>query len=201
MEQEPAVAEPLPKAAPYDLPRGRRKRRHDADPEELSSAMRDAGLGSAQVPASGRPAARSGNLTPAEMQRLVKGVRWEKESYEEYRAHSLPSTSDKSATLGPDIIVFGRVECDGHIELHGMVEGEILCDSVSIAPGGKVLGSIVAQQVWVGGAIEGPVTAHVVTLAKTARVNGSIFHRELHMEPGAVHKGRRPWRLNPLENR
>jgi cytoskeletal protein CcmA (bactofilin family) len=201
------VAEPLPKAAPYALPRGRRKRRHDADPEDVTSAMRDAGLDPAQAPAPAtapakvRAKAGGGDLTPAEMQRLVKGVRWEKESYEEYRAQSLPATSAKQATLGPDITVIGRVECDGHIELHGIVEGEILCDSVSIAVGGKVLGSIVAQQVWVAGAIEGPVTAHTVTLAKTARVDGSIFHRELHMEPGARHKGRRPWRLNPLENR
>ncbi len=135
------------------------------------------------------------------MQRLVKGVRWEKESHEQYLARSLPSASTAAATLGPDITVVGCVECDGHIDLYGMVEGEILCDSVSIAPGGRVLGSIIAQQVWVGGMIDGPITAHSVTLARTARVNGSIFHRELHMEPGAKHRGRKPWRLNPLENR
>lgn len=156
---------------------------------------------SAPAPAQARARSKRDELTPAEMQRLVKGVRWEKESHEEYLARSLPSSSDTAATLGPDIFVFGRVECDGHVDVYGMVEGEILCDSVSIAPGGKVLGSIVAQQVWVAGAVDGPVTAHSVTLAKTARVNGSIFHRELHMEPGAKHKGRKPWRLNPLENR
>lgn len=202
---EPAVAQPQPKAAPYALPRGRRKRRANADVEPEETAPLDviplAPAKPDKIAAARARQAHGSGPTPAEMLRLVSGVRWERESQEEYLAQSALSIAQPAATLGRGIYVYGRVECEGHIELQGVVDGEIFCESIAIAPWAKVYGSIVAKQVWVAGTIEGPITAHSVTLAKTARVNGSIFHRELHMEPGAQHNGRKPWRLNPLENR
>ena len=101
--------------------------------------------------------------------------------------------------IAPDLHISGIIESPGEIQVFGSVEGEISGQHLTIGETASIRGSIVAQSVWIGGFIDGPVTAMSVTMAETARVVGSIFHNQLTVDPGAVHEGRKPWRLNPLE--
>ena len=103
------------------------------------------------------------------------------------------------SVLAPDLHVIGMVESRGHVEIYGTVEGQISSRTVAVGKGAFINGSINAQSAWIGGMIDGPITAHSVVMSGTAKVVGSIFHNDLKMDPGAVHKGRKPWRLNPLD--
>ena len=115
------------------------------------------------------------------------------------RAGMARGAEPTTSVLAPDLHVIGMVESRGHVEIYGTVEGQISGRTVAVGKGAFINGSINAQSAWIGGLIDGPITAYSVVMSETARVVGSIFHHELRMDPGAVHKGRKPWRLNPLD--
>lgn len=109
------------------------------------------------------------------------------------------SAQRPASVFAADLHVIGLIECEGHLEINGTVEGEINCQSVSIGPDALVTGPIMAQNAVIGGTVDGQISAYSVTLTATAHVEGSIFHHHLQINPGAVHRGRKPWRLNPLD--
>ena len=111
-------------------------------------------------------------------------------------------TEDEGASvIGGAATVVGDVTGLGEIEVEGTVEGTVRGRRVTIREGGHVEGEVIAESVCIRGSVKGPVTAETVAVTKTARVIGSITHKELSIEPGAYLEGRRPWRLRPLEER
>ncbi len=100
--------------------------------------------------------------------------------------------------VGPDLVIRGVVEGRGQIVIQGKVEGHVTCREVSVAEGGRIEGSVVAELVQIGGAVEGPVRATTVDIRKTASVVGKITHLNLSVESGAYLEGPRPWRPRPL---
>lgn len=108
---------------------------------------------------------------------------------------------EETAVIGGVAMVIGDLTGQGEIEVQGRVEGNIRSRKVTVGEGGFVEGEIVAESVCIRGSVKGPVVATSVAVATTARVIGHITHKELSIEPGAYHEGRRPWRLRPLEDR
>ena len=106
----------------------------------------------------------------------------------------------QTQTRRPAPVIRGTVEGRGQIEVQGKVEGQIRCREVSVAEGGRIEGSVMAESVQIGGAVEGPVRATTVKIMKTARVVGNITHLNLSVEAGAYLEGCRPWRPRPLGN-
>ena len=111
-----------------------------------------------------------------------------------------PARTAEVTRVGPDLVIRGVVEGRGQIEVRGKVEGQVKCREVSVAEGGRIEGSVMAERVQIGGAVEGPVRATTVKITKTARVVGNITHLNLSVEAGAYIEGRRPWRPRPLGN-
>ena len=103
------------------------------------------------------------------------------------------------SVIAPDLCITGEVFCEGDIEIYGWIQGRVNSKSLTVGEGALVDGSIRAQEVRIGGSIKGPITAHSVTMDKTACVEGSIFHHDLSAHPESIHRGRKPWRLRPLE--
>ena len=108
---------------------------------------------------------------------------------------------DGVSVIGGAATVIGDVTGPGEIEVEGIVEGTVRGRRVTVREGGHVEGRIVAESVCIRGSVTGPVTAETVAVTRTARVIGSITHKELSIEPGAYLEGPRPWRLRPLEGR
>ncbi|MCG8355603.1 MAG: polymer-forming cytoskeletal protein [Kiloniellales bacterium] len=93
----------------------------------------------------------------------------------------------------------GEVLSEGQIEIYGTVQGKVNSKRLTVEEGALIKGSIVAEEVRIRGAIQGPITANSVVMDSTAWVEGSIFHHVLSAHPESVHRGRKPWRLRPLE--
>ena len=108
---------------------------------------------------------------------------------------------DGVSVIGGAATVIGDVTGPGEIEVEGIVEGTVRGRRVTVREGGHVEGEIVAESVCIRGSVTGPVTAETVAVTRTARIIGSITHKELSIEPGAYLEGPRPWRLRPLEGR
>ena len=103
------------------------------------------------------------------------------------------------SVIAADLSVTGEVLSEGQIEIYGTVQGKVNSKRLTVEEGALIKGSIVAEEVRIRGAIQGPITANSVVMDSTASVEGSIFHHVLSAHPESVHRGRKPWRLRPLE--
>jgi cytoskeletal protein CcmA (bactofilin family) len=113
-----------------------------------------------------------------------------------FAAHWPEGGTAPLTVIHADMTVVGHIMSDGHIEIHGAIQGTINCHSVTIGEAGYVEGTILADVAYIGGAVNGPIRANTVTIGKAARVVGNVFHNVLNIEPGAYMEGRRPWRPN-----
>ena len=104
--------------------------------------------------------------------------------------------------IGPGMSVVGRLDCSGHIQIEGNVEGEIRGKGVTIGSGAVINGTVVGETVQLAGTIEGNIEAELVVLAKTARVSGDICSQTLQIEQGAFFSGNsRPGRKQTTPQR
>jgi cytoskeletal protein CcmA (bactofilin family) len=88
------------------------------------------------------------------------------------------------------MFVKGIVRSDSEVYVDGIVEGEVNCKILIVGINGKVKsGSVTAEKIVVHGMIEGNVSAASVYLGATARINGNITHRDIHIENGAFISG------------
>jgi len=111
-------------------------------------------------------------------------------------ASSDPAPARSSAKAMPsilasDIRITGDLKGDGEIQIEGRLDGNLAAQSVTVGAAGVVVGSIKADTVVVGGAVEGDIKARDVTLTKTARVQGGLSYGEvLDIERGARYSGK-----------
>ena len=99
-----------------------------------------------------------------------------------------------SSCLGKALTVNGCLETDGEIRVHGSVLGRINAARLFLGIGGYVEGDVVAENVYIGGKLNGRVFAPRVTLDSTAKITGRIFHYTANVARGASIDGRMPWR-------
>lgn len=99
-----------------------------------------------------------------------------------------------TSIVGVELTVVGDIDCDGDLRIFGAVAGDVRGRVLIIEPSGQIEGRVSAERVHVCGEVTGSVTATDVSMASSARVVGNITHNHLHVEPGAHHDGRRPWR-------
>lgn len=90
------------------------------------------------------------------------------------------------SVISADMHLIGNViSPEGALDIDGQINGNIRCHTVSLRENGKVVGDIIAEQIYIYGTVEGLVKARSVTLYSTARVTGSIMHENLSIEDGA----------------
>jgi cytoskeletal protein CcmA (bactofilin family) len=107
----------------------------------------------------------------------------------------------RPSRLGKGVIVQGRLDAEGEMHVHGVVLGRIHVGRLVLAVDGYIEGDVVAQEVRIGGRLNGRVFALKVELDSTAAVTGRIFHHTAAVARGAVIDGRMPWRpLNFFES-
>lgn len=93
------------------------------------------------------------------------------------------------SVIGAGMSVVGRLDCSGHIQIEGNVEGEVRGKGVTIGSGAVINGTVVGETVQLAGTIEGNIEAELVVLAKSARVSGDICSQSLQIEQGAFFSG------------
>jgi cytoskeletal protein CcmA (bactofilin family) len=95
------------------------------------------------------------------------------------KASSVPSI------ISADLRIEGNLFSDGDLQIDGVVQGDILTNSLTLGEGAEVNGTIRADSVRICGTVNGKVEAKSVTLAKTALLNGDVVHETLAVEAGA----------------
>lgn len=115
-----------------------------------------------------------------------------------YRRQGRPAMSTAPASggfanIGKTILIKGEISGQEDVYVDGQIEGsvQLLGNSLTIGPNGKVHASVAAKNVTVGGSLEGNIQASERTeMRKSAVVNGDVQTRRIAIEEGAFFKGK-----------
>ncbi len=91
--------------------------------------------------------------------------------------------------ISTDLEIAGNLSTSGEVQLDGTVAGDVNCGKLVIGEKASITGQIEADEVMVRGRVTGRIKARDVRLAKTAHVNGDIWHDSLAIEAGAFLDG------------
>ena len=97
------------------------------------------------------------------------------------------------ANIGKTILIKGEISGQEDVYVDGQIEGsvQLLGNSLTIGPNGRVHASVAAKNVTVGGSLEGNIQASERTeMRKSAVVNGDVQTRRIAIEEGAFFKGK-----------
>ena len=97
--------------------------------------------------------------------------------------------------------ITGNVSAEGMVEVHGQIEGELLCTALRVSDRGRVTGKIIAEDVVVNGIVDGPIHGDNVALESKANVTGDIHHESLSIKKGASFDGRSMQKNKPAKAR
>jgi cytoskeletal protein CcmA (bactofilin family) len=102
------------------------------------------------------------------------------------------SKSEEPTVIGRGAVIEGTVRIRGRVQVDGRVDGVLEVEgTLSVGPEGRISGEVTAEDIAVGGEIEGKVTArkhlHVV---RTGKVRGEVRYDTLQIDRGAVLDGR-----------
>jgi cytoskeletal protein CcmA (bactofilin family) len=100
--------------------------------------------------------------------------------------------------ISTDLTISGNLVSDGEIQIDGVVDGDVDSARLSIGEKGKINGSVKADRALIRGRVNGQIRGREVTLTRTAKVKGDIYHDTLSIEPGAQIDGHCR-RLNAVE--
>ena len=89
------------------------------------------------------------------------------------------------AIIAEDLIVKGEIRNGGHIEVRGYIEGSVSAEHVSIHPGGRVFGTMNADNADVHGTMQGKVAIkQLINIGSTGVVSGDVRYGRLSMAAG-----------------
>jgi len=94
-------------------------------------------------------------------------------------------------TIGPDLVVHGRLSGKSDLRIEGIFEGEIDIDgTVSVGPDGAVRAPIQVGSIEIEGEVHGDVTARgAVALRPGGRLLGDVRARAVGIDDGASLQG------------
>ena len=104
------------------------------------------------------------------------------------------------SSIGSGMSMTGTIVCDGPMQIHGRVEGELRATEILIGDSAHVEGNIVAQELIIRGSVKGTIRAVRVKLQGNGSVAGDIFHRSLAIEENAQFEGSSHRVENPMES-
>lgn len=94
------------------------------------------------------------------------------------------------SVLGPDIAISGDLIAKADLHLDGKVGGDIQCAALVQGESSEIAGAVVAQNARVAGTIKGSISADVLVIMKSARIEGDVSYGALTIEEGAQVDGK-----------
>ena len=106
-----------------------------------------------------------------------------------------PSGSSMAAgstfsVLGPDIAIKGDLMATADLHLDGRISGDIQCAALVQGEVSEVTGNVVAESARIAGNVRGSITAGVLVILKSARIEGDVTYGSLTIEEGAQVDGK-----------
>jgi cytoskeletal protein CcmA (bactofilin family) len=99
-------------------------------------------------------------------------------------------TKSTFSVLGPDIAITGDLTAKVDLHVDGKIDGNLQCAGLVQGEASEINGAVVAESARVAGTIKGSITAGVLVILKTARIEGDVSYDALTIEEGAQVDGK-----------
>ena len=83
--------------------------------------------------------------------------------------------------IGAGCKLTGDIKTEHTVQIHGHVVGNITADTVIIGRGGKVIGKIVANDLFLHGSLDGPATVNTANVFSNAQMTGVLSYYPLNI--------------------
>ena len=83
--------------------------------------------------------------------------------------------------IGAGCKLSGDIKTDHIVQIHGVVDGDITAEAVIIGRGGRVVGKVVADSLFLHGTLEGPATVNTANIFSAAQMTGVLSYRTLNI--------------------
>ena len=83
--------------------------------------------------------------------------------------------------IGAGCKLTGDIKTDHVVQIHGDVVGNITASTVVIGRGGRVVGRVVAETLFLHGALDGPATVDTANMFSAAQMTGILSYRTLNI--------------------
>jgi cytoskeletal protein CcmA (bactofilin family) len=83
--------------------------------------------------------------------------------------------------IGAGAKIIGDIKGDNIVQIHGAVNGKVLADTLVIGRGGRVVGKVVAKNLFLHGMIDGPATVDVANIFSDAEMIGVLSYKRLNI--------------------
>jgi len=106
-------------------------------------------------------------------------------------SHRSNGTAAKESLIAADLTIEGKIQGAGHVRMAGQFKGDVHVDgNLTIEPGAKVIGSVRARTVVIGGELEGNIeSASHVELLATGVLTGDLQAGSLVVAGGSRMRG------------
>jgi len=90
------------------------------------------------------------------------------------------------SVVASDMQITGVLRSGGHVQIDGIVNGDVFAREITLGQSGTVIGSLDASRITLFGTMHGVIQGGQVTAGRTARIHAAIHHDGLTVETGAV---------------
>ena len=83
--------------------------------------------------------------------------------------------------IGAGCNLVGDIKTDHIVQIHGEVRGNITADTVVIGRGGRVIGKVNAENLFLHGELDGPATVNTANMFSAAKMSGTLSYRTINI--------------------
>ena len=83
--------------------------------------------------------------------------------------------------IGAGVKVFGDIKTEHTLQIHGEVKGKVTADIIVIGKGGVMIGEVRAREMFLHGAVDGPVTVETANVFPNASMCGTLSYSKLNI--------------------
>ena len=95
------------------------------------------------------------------------------------------SVTQQTAHIGANIRIKGEIDSPEHVFLAGSLDGDIICDQLTIDDTGRVIGKITAKLAVIDGHVDGDIVVERLQIKSQAVVKGSLSYNSIEVAEGA----------------
>ncbi len=96
-----------------------------------------------------------------------------------------PVAGSTFSVLGADLEITGNLTASTDLHIDGKVAGDIACATLVQGETSVIEGAVTANSARLAGTVKGSISAGVLVILKTARIDGDVAYDALTIEQGA----------------
>ncbi len=91
------------------------------------------------------------------------------------------SQKTSPTVIGAGCKITGNIKTKHSIQIHGEIVGDVIAETIIIGRGGKVVGKVAAQNLFLHGTMDGPATVTIAHVFNNAQMTGTLSYHILNI--------------------